>query len=372
MTREDVVAFIQPYVPSYRVGLFNSIERHLNKHGLRLEVWHDDATGIAAARGNDTSGPWSVPIKQHRLTVRQRNVTYRNVRRSAREVRAVVHGLASSNLETYGLARDPGVQLMLWGHGRNFTSAGNRLDDRLEGWLCRRARHLFAYTEAGAQHLTSAGIEPSKITVVRNSTDTELLRRHQLESTSAEVDALRNRLDLGGKRVVLFVGAYDKPKRLPFLIESVDLMHEADPSLVLLMAGAGPLDRYVADAAAERKYVTNIGRLDAAALARLSHLTDLLLMPGRVGLVAVDSLALGIPLATTRHAFHAPEIEYLTEETSLWSDDDPAAYADAVTALLDDSDRRSAMVRESLSAGAELSTDRAGQRFVSGILRGLA
>ena len=143
----------------------------------------------------------------------------------------MVHGLASSNLETYGLARDPDVRLMLWGHGRNFTSAGNRLDDRLEGWLCRRASHLFAYTEAGAKHLTSAGIEPSKITVVRNSTDTELLRRHQLECTTAEVDTLRDRLQLGGKRVVLFVGAFDKPKRLPFLFESVDLMHEADPNL---------------------------------------------------------------------------------------------------------------------------------------------
>ena len=254
--------------------------------------------------------------------------------------------------------------------GRNFTSAGNRLDDRLEGWLCRRASHLFAYTEVGAKHLTSAGIEPSKITVVRNSTDTELLRRHQRQCTTAEVDALRDRLQLDGKRVVLFVGAFDKPKRLPFLFESVDLMHKADPSLVLLMGGAGPLDDYVADVAATRPYVTNLGRLDAAALARLSHLTDLLLMPGRVGLVAVDSLALGVPLATTRHAFHAPEVEYLTEETSLWSADDPAAYAEAVTALLADPERRSAMVRASISAGDELSSDRSGERFVSGILQG--
>lgn len=372
MTREDVVAVIQPFVPTYRVALFDAIERHLKPHGLRLEVWHDQPTGIVAARGNATSGPWSVPITQRRLTVRRRNVTYRNVRRTAREVRAVVHGLASSNLETYGLASDPDVRLMLWGHGKNFTTAGNRLDDRLEGWLCRRASHLFAYTEVGAAHLTSAGIEPSRITVVQNSTDTALLRRHQRESSAADVEALRDQLQLRGKRVVLFVGAFDKPKRLPFLLESVDLMHEADPSLVLLLAGAGPLDDYVADATAARRYVQNLGRLDAAALGRLSHLTDLLLMPGRVGLVAVDSLALGVPLATTRHAFHAPEVEYLTPETSLWTDDDPAAYADAVADLLADPERRSAMVLASLSAGNELSADFSGARFVSGILQGLA
>ena len=141
---------------------------------------------------------------------------------------------------------------------------------------------------------------------------------------------------------------------------------------MLLLGGAGPLDDYVADAAAARPYVTNLGRLDAAALGQLSHLTDLLLMPGRVGLVAVDSLALGVPLATTRHAFHAPEVEYLSEETSLWSADDPAAYAEAVIALLADPERRSAMVRASLNAGDELSADRSGQRFVSGILQGLA
>lgn len=371
MTRDDVVAVIQPFVPTYRVGLFDAIERHLSPHGLRLEVWHDQPSGIVAARGNATSGPWSVPITQHRLTVRRRNVTYRNVRRSAREVGAVVHGLASSNLETYGLARDRNVLLMLWGHGRNFTSSGNRLDDRLERWLCGRARHLFAYTDVGAQHLVNAGIARSKITVVRNSTDTELLRRHQRDCTPAEIDALRDQLGLGGKRVVLFVGAFDKPKRLPFLLESVDLMHASDPNLVLLLAGAGPLDEYVADAAAQRSYVTNLGRLDAAELARLSHLTDLLLMPGRVGLVAVDSLALGVPLATTRHAFHAPEAEYLSNETSLWSADDPAAYAEAVALLLADPERRASMVRASLSAGDELSADRSGRRFAAGIVNGL-
>lgn len=50
MTREEVVAVIQPFVPTYRVGLFDAIARQLLPHRLRLEVWNDQPSGIVAAR----------------------------------------------------------------------------------------------------------------------------------------------------------------------------------------------------------------------------------------------------------------------------------------------------------------------------------
>lgn len=371
MTQDDVVAIVQQFVPTYRVPLFDAVERHLAPHGLRLEVWHGEPTRQMASQLNSVSGPWSVPIRQWQLSARQSTVTYRPVRRDARRVRALVHGLASTSLETYLLALDPRVRLMLWGHGRNFTAPGNRIDDALESWLCRRSTHLFVYTEAGARHLVASGQDPDKITVVRNSTDTAALRTQRDAVTADEIDGLRRQHRLVGKRVGLFVGAYDESKDLPFLFEAADLIHAQRDDFVLLLAGAGPLEVHVKEYASQRSYVRVLGRLDAAALGRISTVVDLILMPGRVGLVAVDSLALGVPLVTSEHAFHAPEVDYLDDQTSSRLPRSTGDYAAGVAQLLSDDAARLAMAAAGREAGMSLSIDDAGRRFAEGIVKGL-
>ena len=46
----------------------------------------------------------------------------------------------------------------------------------------------------------------------------------------------------------------------------------------------------------------------------LGRVASYMVIPGRVGLVAVDALALGLPVVTTDFPHHAPEVEYLTGE----------------------------------------------------------
>jgi glycosyltransferase involved in cell wall biosynthesis len=368
---QDVVAVVQHFVPHYRVALFDALSDNLAAQGLRLEVWHGDAPANMAEQRNAADGSWSVWTPQRQFSLAGTTFTYRRIQRRARRVRAVVHGLASTSLETYALAADPRVNLMLWGHGRNFTVAERRMDDVLEGWLCRRAAHLFVYTDAGADHLVSRGHSRGKITVVRNSTDTSTLVEHQRLTGPVEARELRADLGLQGKRVGLFVGAYDEFKKLPFLFEAADRIHEQRDDFVLGLAGDGPMADQVRAFAAERDYVRVLGRVDEAALGRLSTVVDLVLMPGRVGLVAVDSLALGLPLVTTNDPYHAPEADYLTEETSLWLPAEVDSYAAGVVALLDDLPRRERMSAAARAIGATLSTDDAGARFAEGILAGL-
>jgi len=365
--RRDVVAIIQPFVPTYRVGFFDSLADELAQRGLRLEVWHDQPKGRVAARGNATTGSWSVAIRQRRVSVRGHNVTFRNVHRSARRVRAVVAGLASGNVETYALAADPGVHLMLWGHGRNFTADNNGVDARLESWLSGRSRHVFVYTPAGERHLLAAGLPPHKLTVVMNSTDSRAISAARDGATTADVAAARERWDLDGDHHALYVGAFDDSKRLPFLFEAADLIHAKLPSFRLVVAGAGPLDAWVADECARRSYVRSLGRVSESDLGLLARLVDVITMPGRIGLVAVDSLAMGVPIATTRHAFHAPEAEYLDDDVSLWTANEAAAYADGVAELLDDPDRLAELSAACLERSSSFSAEAAAARFAQGI-----
>jgi glycosyltransferase involved in cell wall biosynthesis len=367
-----VIAVIQPFVPNYRRPLFDAIDVELRQHGLRLEVWHDSPKGRVAARGNAASGNWSVPIKQHRLSLGRRNVTFRNVVKQARDVKAVVAGLASTNVETYALALDSRVRLMLWGHGRNFTASNNSLDMKIEQWLARRSTHVFTYTEEGKQHVVDQGLAPEKVTVVVNTTDTQTLRNELASATPELVAELRKAHDLGGARIALFIGAYDEPKQLPFLFDAMDRVAARHSDVVLVMAGAGPEEELVRSMAASRTYARVIGRLEAPQLAQISPAVELLVMPGRIGLVAVDALALGLPIATTRYPFHAPEAAYLRDgEDSLWTDFDVAAYADGVATLLSDEERLTALASAARAKGAEFSVESSARRFVTGILAGL-
>lgn len=369
MTRQrpDVVAVVQPFVPTYRVPFFDALDAELERRGLKLEVWHDQPKGRVAARGNASRGRWSVPIRQRRVSIAGKNVTFRNVGKGARQVGLVVAGLASGNVETYGLALDPRVRLTLWGHGRNFTADNNRLDGALEKWLIGRSKQVFVYTPAGARHLRDSGVADDMLTVVMNSTDTRAITTARSRATPEEIADARRTWGITGERVGLFVGAYDDSKRLPFLFEAADLVHEADPGFELVIAGAGPLVDWVTAEARARPYVRLLPRIGPAELGVLGHVANVILMPGRIGLVAADSLAMGVPVVTARHAFHAPEAEYLDDDVSLWTVEETTSYARETVALLADQNRLRAMQDACLARADDLSSESAAARFAEGI-----
>lgn len=373
MSREEgVIAIIQPFVPNYRLGLFDALSARLEAEGLELEVWHAQPKGRVAARGNAATGPWSVPIRQHRLSIGRRNITVRNIHRRARRVRAVVAGLASTNLETYGLALDPSVRLMLWGHGRNYTAGNNGLDQAVESWLRRRSSHIFAYTESGKEHLVAAGTEPEKITVVQNSTDTRALTRALADLPASTSGDVRREHDLGAGPVGLYVGAFDEPKKLPLLFDAADIVHASMPDFRLVLAGAGPQEADVRRSAEARSYARLVGRADAGRLAQLSTVTSAVLIPGRVGLVAVDALALGLPIITTNYPFHAPEADYLTPGIdSVWTDMSAEAFARGVLDTLENQGRLDALALAANRRGQQFSVEQSADRFADGIIRGL-
>jgi len=69
--------------------------------------------------------------------------------------------------------------------------------------------------------------------------------------------------------------------------------------------------------------------------AELLAISDVFLLPGRVGLAVLDAFAAGLPMLTSRIPFHGPEIEYLEEGVNgLMTDPQPEAYAAVVSSVL--------------------------------------
>ncbi|MDI9882857.1 glycosyltransferase family 4 protein [Streptomyces sp. HNM0645] len=382
------VAVVQPYVPGYRTSFFDHLQARLASEGVDLEVLHGPTPPHQAARGDAASCACASEVPVRRLSLPGgRSLLWRRVQRRAASADLVVLEQALHNLEAYPLLlRRPTGRLgggasrvAFWGHGRTYTKPQSRPEAVVKDALTRLGSWFFAYTEDGAAHVASRGFPRDRITVVRNSVDTTELVAARVRAARpgtaefAEAALLRKRFGLTGGRTALYLGGLDAPKRIPFLLDCADRIAAELPGFRLLVAGDGA-DRDLVDAAANRpgSPVVAIGHTGGPSTAPLGAVSDVMLMPGRVGLCAVDSFALRTPVVTTDWPWHAPEFEYLADgRNALVTPDDPAAYAGAVTALLRDPARLEALRTACRDDVPAYTTEGMAARFCDGLLKAM-
>ncbi|WP_063611407.1 glycosyltransferase family 4 protein [Streptomyces sp. 142MFCol3.1] len=382
------VVVVQPYVPSYRTSFFDHLHAQLADEGVALEVLHGAAPPQQADRKDAASCACAIQVPTRRLPVPGgRSLLWRRVHRRAALADLVVLEQALHNLEAYPLLLRQltrrrlggGPAVAFWGHGRTYTKAPSRAEAAVKGALTRAGSWFFAYTDGGAAHVAAQGFARERITVVRNSVDTTELTAARARAMTpgtaeyAESVLLRRRHGLIPGRTALFVGGLDAPKRIPFLLACADRIAAELPGFRLLVAGDGG-ERHLVEKAASRpgSAVVAIGRTDARQTAGLGAVSDVMLMPGRVGLCAVDSFALLTPLVTTDWPWHAPEFEYLADgRNAVITADDPACYAGAVSALLRDPARMDALRRACGQDALRYTTQRMATRFRDGLLEAM-
>jgi glycosyltransferase involved in cell wall biosynthesis len=248
------------------------------------------------------------------------------------------------------------------------VTAHSPLDSRLELWLAKRAAGILSYTQGGANHLAAHGIPRPKITVLNNSTDTVTLRQIRSALAPDEIARFRSAHSLGHGPVVAYVGSLDESKQLHLLFAAGDILAESLAGFQLIIAGDGPQRDYVARESANRPYVRPIGRAGQRELAIISVVAGLLINPGRVGLVAVDAAALGMPILTTDFGFHAPELEYLTGECLQTVPQDGKSLAKAALGWLTYPDALEGARAAASSIGDTLSIEHMAEQFVLAVI----
>ncbi|WP_171041343.1 glycosyltransferase [Sinomonas susongensis] len=325
------VAIVQPYVPTYRVAFFEGLRARLAEQGVDLIVVADDPDGAQSGRNDAADLPWVEHFSQRRIRVGSRTVRLGTAYRFWKRCDAVVVGHLGSSLDTnlaLALSSLRGPKVGVWGHIGSYVRDANPVDAWVERWQVRRAGHVFAYTPGGARLAVELGADPSRVTTVMNTIDTAVL-----EGAVESVDdrQARELLAAAGpidrRRTFAFIGGLDASKRIGFLAEALDRIWDEDQTVRVLVAGRGE-EESLLGSAVDRGQAVLLGYADAWIKAALGRATRAILMPGRIGLIAVDALALGLPVLSTSWPYHAPESEYLTPgESLLQSDDSPEAYA---------------------------------------------
>ncbi len=358
---------VQRVVPPYRVPLVEGVRSRLAAENIDLVLVSGD--GQRRDGGPNTPPPWATLIPIRELKFGSAHVQYQPILRLARTADLLIAEQASKSVHVMWRVLVPWTSrppVALWGHGINLqTSRRSGLGERVKLRATRRSHWFFAYTPGTAKIVEQMGLEPSRITTLHNTIDTgPLVRAVELERQRSTVHPHR----------AIYVGRLYELKRPDFLLEAARLIRDRLPDFELVVVGDGPSSQIVADAAATTPWITH--HTDTIGVAVAPHLAtaSLMLLPGLVGLAAVDAILCGLPSVVVADQEHSPEFEYLADGVTavvLPRDASPAAYAAAVVELLTDPERLATMAANCRAADRELSMDRMIDDFTNGVLAAL-
>jgi glycosyltransferase involved in cell wall biosynthesis len=269
-----------------------------------------------------------------------------------------------------------GPKVAYWGHGKNFQKAAeNGIGGFVKNLLAKRVDWWFAYNDLSAKVVAGLGFPCERITSVGNAVDTAGMRKRLETLDPSEVSALREAHGIRSQNIAVYTGGLYPNKRIGFLLEAAAKIREAIPDFELIIIGGGPQRAKVAEAARQNPWIHDIGPKDDHGKVPFWAMAKLLLMPGLVGLVVVDSFALGVPLVTTDYPFHSPEIDYLRDGENgcvVACGEDSSGYADGVVALLRDPQRITALKEEAIRSSGLHTIEHMAENFANGVMRCLS
>jgi glycosyltransferase involved in cell wall biosynthesis len=140
----------------------------------------------------------------------------------------------------------------------------------------------------------------------------------------------------------------------------------------LIIVGGGPEEGAVRSLVGGLDWVHLVGPQFGKSKAELLALSDVFLLPGRVGLAILDAFAAGLPMLSTRLPIHGPEMEYLEEGVNgLTSEPGVNEYADAVASVLVDPGRLRKLQKGATASSEKYSIEKMVDNFKLGILASL-
>lgn len=360
------IVILEETLPAYRVPLFTEMRRHAEARGIEIKVLHGKAPSHRGERLNSGYLSHARVIRNCYLPIRVKGTraVWQPALRACLQADVVVVDNANRMLINYVLLltrRAGGPRVAFWGHGRDIEADSTSAAATFKARLATSADWWFAYTSGVARYLESLGVPESRITMIGNTIDTASLQ--------ADIAAYGDRNAMPRARCAFLGGLYDH-KRLDLLFEAADLVSRSCAEFELVIAGAGEQRANVEQYVARRRWARYVGQVDARAKAELLASSRLLLMPGAVGLVALDALASGVPLVTMADASHGPEIEYIRSGTNgivLPPASTAADFARATVDVLNDERAWKALNSGALRTAEQHSIDAAAERFVDGI-----
>lgn len=373
------VLIIEAQIKQYRLPFFEGLRRELGSSGIELRVGYSAPNCEEATKKDNCDLPLDYGKKVRGRWFFQDRVLFQPLLWDALSADLVIVDQGNRFLLNHlllPLCKAGIKRVAFWGLGENLQAGQIRASEWYRRKTLNAVSWWFAYTRGTARYLIRSGVPPRKITAVDNAVDTSAIRQCVESISPIRRASLRASLAISpAARVGIFCGMLDKVKSVPFLIESAKMIRDQVEDFHLILVGGGPEATSIRSDIVGTPWIHYMGPQFGERKSELIAISDVFLMPGRVGLVILDAFAAGLPLLSTRLRIHGPEMEYLEEgQNGLLSEPEVAAFSNMAATLLLDKTVLEALRRGARRSGSKYTIENMVANFKQGIdccLRGL-
>lgn len=243
-------------------------------------------------------------------------------------------------------------KLVVWSHGVKYQDLGTpfrTLRGRIQLWIFNKADSVLIYTEQRADIVKKYINTPSKVFVAHNTLDTDYLGTYLTKFKITGKEILKEEVGFKQKHNLIYIGRILKTKGLDDLLTAYDILKQ-EFDLALHIIGNGPEMDKLKKRAYNHSGVKIYGAIyGIEETGKLLYASDLMIMPGYVGLSVVHAFSYGCPVITyggesKDSPRHSPEVEYITDnENGIFCEPDPLNLASAIRMILSDPQKRRQM-----------------------------
>ncbi len=310
------VLIIYRTIPQYRVEFYNSLREKLKEQNIELELIYGNSH--VDNRKDTVRSDWAIFKDNVTINLGVFKLIWQPCWKEVKSADFVIVEQANKLLINYLLILRKLIKhkkFAFWGHGLNLQAPKKSFFNNFKRTYTNLTDWWFAYTDGIKKFLIENGFNENRITVVQNAIDTKLLSKYYNSIQDSEVSTLKEQLGITGTETIfIYCGALYKEKMVDFMIDALDRLKDKGLDFKFLIIGSGPLDDFVAKAAAERPWIINIGPKFGRDKALYFKVSDIFLHPGAMGLAILDSFAFETPMITAPYEFHGPEFEYVVDD----------------------------------------------------------
>lgn len=153
-----------------------------------------------------------------------------------------------------------------------------------------------AYSSLSKEFLEYLGAKPTAVFVAPRAIDTDFFIEKAGESE--RILSLKRKLGVENKKVVLYVGALERRKRIPDLLQAFAEIQRRRSDVALLIVGEGNAENELLESCRNEniKSVSFLGRVKKEEMPYYYSVCDVLVLPSQGGVVLNEAMACGKPV----------------------------------------------------------------------------
>lgn len=211
------------------------------------------------------------------------------------------------------------IPFILHGHGssRRRLDDNRSLKDYVHRYLIDSCDAYVCYTDEIKKKLSLIKSKNS-IFVANNTLETKVLFNLRQDLEKVGKNGVKKKLNLNCKNYIIFMGRLSKDKNIDFLLDLLGVLEKKGNNIGSIIIGGGEKENFVKNYITSRGlrnciYLGNIPDWQKSALYLFS--SDIMIIPGAVGLAVNHAFCFGLPVITSAQEktgpFHGPEISYI-------------------------------------------------------------